>query len=240
MTTEKIDPEIINNSETALVPNKKDNYKLKIFNGCMNLMAHVLIGATVGVSILFSFTYDFDYYGTKVHIILCVLGYQLLMAEAILTLSPHNSWTTSLKYVHKRIAHWVLQIMGSTLAIVGSFIKMMDKTVHFDTLHAQFSLVALLFTTACLVNGLTSLYAYELRKIIPGTLSKVTHICFGTIAFSASAVCLCYGFDKPSFNRWATPPLKAVFMAFVGIFTVIIIVNPIINFVDKSFRSLKR
>ncbi|XP_013191519.1 uncharacterized protein LOC106135698 [Amyelois transitella] len=240
MCADKIDPENITDSDTILLPNKQDDYKLKVFNGSMNLVAHLLIGATVGVSILFSFTYDFEYYGSKIHIILCVLGYQLLMAEAILTLSPHNSWTSSFTFAHKRRVHWVLQIMGSILAIVGSFIKYMDKTVHWDTLHSKFSLVALIFTIVCLVNGVTSLFAHELRRVIPGTLSKITHICFGTVAFVASSVCLCYGFDKSSFSGWATPPMKATFIAFVGIFTVIIIVNPIINFVDKTVKSIKR
>lgn len=60
------------------------------------------------------------------------------MAEAILSLSPHNGWTANLKLVHKRRIHWILQIMGSGLAIVGSFIKILDKSVHWNTLHSQF------------------------------------------------------------------------------------------------------
>lgn len=60
------------------------------------------------------------------------------MAQAILSLSPHNGWSAHLRLVDKRRAHWILQILGSVLAIVGSFYKILDKSVHWNTLHGQF------------------------------------------------------------------------------------------------------
>ncbi|XP_063828878.1 uncharacterized protein LOC135078219 [Ostrinia nubilalis] len=75
--------------------------------------------------------------------------------------------------------HTGLQIMGSVLALVGCFIKILDVGVNFTTYHAQFALASMIFTTVSLVNGVASSYAYELRKCIPGILSKLTHICFG-------------------------------------------------------------
>lgn len=60
------------------------------------------------------------------------------MAQAILSLSPHNGWSLKLRFVDKKRAHWILQILGSGLAIAGSFIKILDKNIHWNTLHGQF------------------------------------------------------------------------------------------------------
>lgn len=60
------------------------------------------------------------------------------MAEAILSLSPNNGWSSRLRLVDKRRAHWILQLLGSGLALGGSFLKILDKNVHWNTLHGQF------------------------------------------------------------------------------------------------------
>lgn len=60
------------------------------------------------------------------------------MAQAILSLSNENGWSFHLKFMDKRRAHWILQIIGSGLAIGGSFHKILDKNVHWNSLHGQF------------------------------------------------------------------------------------------------------
>ncbi|XP_047997977.1 uncharacterized protein LOC125235450 [Leguminivora glycinivorella] len=213
----------------------QENYTLNIIQSTLNLLSHIFIGVTAGVSLLFALRNGLPVGATPQHIILCVLGYQLLMAEAILSLSPHNGWSSRLKYVDKRRAHWILQLLGSGLALAGCFIKILDKSVHWNTLHGQFALVSIVFTTVSLVNGLTSLYAYELRKFrLPPNLSKLTHICFGIVAFAAASISLCYGFDKNSFRNWASSNFTTAMISFVGALTFIIILNPFITFFSKS------
>lgn len=60
------------------------------------------------------------------------------MAESILSLSPHNGWSSHLRVVDKRRAHWILQILGSGMAIAGSIIKSLDKSINWNTLHGIF------------------------------------------------------------------------------------------------------
>lgn len=60
------------------------------------------------------------------------------MAQATLSLTSQNGWSTRLKLVDKRRAHWILQLVGSIMAIVGSIIKSLDKPVNFNTLHGKF------------------------------------------------------------------------------------------------------
>ncbi|PZC77754.1 hypothetical protein B5X24_HaOG202998 [Helicoverpa armigera] len=218
-------------------PLDKNEYHLKTFQISLNLFAQLLIGIVVGVLLVFALKDGLPSNKTFIHIILCVLGYQLLMAHAILSLSPHNSWSAHLKPVDKRRAHWILQCLGSGMAIAGSFIKISDKTVHWNTLHGQFALVALVFSVVSMVNGLASLYAYEFRKFIPALLSKLTHICFGVVGFAAAGISLCYGMEKGFFRSWVGDACAYTLMGFVGAFTAIIIIAPLITFYSKIKRN---
>ncbi|XP_045516643.1 uncharacterized protein LOC123709384 [Pieris brassicae] len=212
-------------------------YVLKIFQATLNILSHLLIGLVVGICLIFSLNpFRLPLGSTPQHIVLCVIGYQLLMAEAILSLSADNGWSGVLRFRDKRRAHTILQVVGSALALAGSFIKMLDKTQNFNTLHGQFGLVAVVFTSVSLVNGLTSLYAFEWRRFCPGNISKITHICFGIVAFAAASISLCYGFDKAFFRVWATDNFTNALIGCTAAFTAIIIINPTINFFKKTYN----
>ncbi|KOB64897.1 Uncharacterized protein OBRU01_15458 [Operophtera brumata] len=217
----------------------ENEYKLKTFMSSMNLLAHILIGAVTGISLIFAFRAGLPLGATPLHIVLCVIGYQLLMGEAILSLASPNGWSSHLRLVDKRRAHYILQILGSGLAITGSFIKILDKEQHWTTLHGQFGLVALVFTSVSLVNGLSSLWAFELRRVLPGNLSKLTHICFGTVGFSAACITLCFGFEKTLFRNWISDAIAYTAISFTATFSFIVIISPAMTFYQKS-RSLVR
>lgn len=57
------------------------------------------------------------------------------MSQAILTFSPNNGWTNSLKYPNKKMVHWVMQVSGSILAIAGSIIRFTNLNEHMQTAH---------------------------------------------------------------------------------------------------------
>ncbi|KAJ2951839.1 hypothetical protein O0L34_g14003 [Tuta absoluta] len=219
----------------------EEKYGLMIVQSGFNLLAHILVGMTVAICFLFAFRGDLPLGATPLHIVLCVSGYQLLMAEAILSLTNQNGWSSKFRLIDKRRAHWIMQILGSGLAIAGSFVKILDKSSHWTSLHGKFALVALVFTVVCLVNGLTSLWAYEIRRFIPPNLSKITHICFGTVAFGAAGISLCYGMDKAFFRNWTGNNSTAnAFIALASIMTIIVIVNPLITFYTKTVQVIKK
>ncbi|XP_038212857.1 uncharacterized protein LOC119833057 [Zerene cesonia] len=229
-----VDPE-------SIVKNGDADYVLKIFQATLNLIAHVLIGIVVGACILISFSNGLPMSPIMQHVVLCAVGYQLLMAEAILSLSADNGWSAVLRFKDKRRAHTILQVTGSALAIAGTLIVMMEKTSHFTSTHGILGFVALVFTTLSLVNGLTSLYAHEWRKFCPGNISKITHICFGIIAFGAASASLCYGFDAFFFRMWAgNNALTDTLIGFTAALTTIIIINPTITFFKKTSRFAKK
>ncbi|XP_013191503.1 uncharacterized protein LOC106135685 [Amyelois transitella] len=216
-------------STTILVPEDVNEsvYKLKIFNSSMNVLVHILIGIIVGVTVILVYSFGSPPSWGMLHMLLCVIGYQLLMAEGILSLSPDNGWSSFMKLRDKKRAHWILQIVGSVLAIIGTVMEIMQKNVHFDSLHGKYGLVAMVFTILSLINGLTSLYAYECRKIIPPIVSKVSHSLFGCFAFVTSSISLCYGFDMQWFREWLIiEELGTVIIVFTALFTFIVIINP--------------
>ncbi|CAG4952694.1 unnamed protein product [Colias eurytheme] len=228
-----VDPESIVKNEDAV-------YALQIFKATLNIIAHILIGVVVGACILFSFSYGMPTTPIMQHILLCALGYQLLMAEAILSLSADNGWSAVLRFRDKRRAHTILLVVGSALAIAGTFIMMLENTNNLATTHGILGFVAILFTTVCLVNGLMSLYAHEWRKFCPGKIAKITHVCFGIIAFATASASLCYGFDTFFFRMWAGSALSDTLIGFTAALTTIIIINPSITFYRKTMRFVKR
>ncbi|XP_049874947.1 uncharacterized protein LOC126373035 [Pectinophora gossypiella] len=244
-----VDPDVesvnINNGKSAVispavVQRNEEKYGLRMFVSSLTLLANILTGMCVAVALLFAFRAGLPLGATPQHIVLCVIGYQLLMAHAILSLSSESGWTSKFRMVDKRRVHWILQILGSGLAITGSFIKILDKTVHWNTIHGQFALVALVFTTVSLVNGCTSLWAYELKRFLPMNLSKIAHICLGTVGFVAANITFCHGMDKSFFRSWATDALANTFISFVAIMTFIVILNPLLSFYTKTKSVFKK
>lgn len=56
------------------------------------------------------------------------------MSQAVLTLNPHAGWASTLKYPDKRMVHWVMQVLGSILAISGAAVKLADGA-NLDSAH---------------------------------------------------------------------------------------------------------
>nr|XP_053608732.1 uncharacterized protein LOC128674275 [Plodia interpunctella] len=229
-------------STTILLPEDatESKYKLKILNSSLNLLVHMLIGVIVGVTVLLVFSYGVPPSWGMLHMLLCVIGYQLLMAEGILSLCPDNGWSSFMTLRDKKRAHWILQVLGSALAIIGTVMEITQKKVHFKSLHAQFGLVAMIFTILSLINGLTSLYTYELRKFISPRLSKITHSVFGSIAFLTSSISLCYAFNMRWFRNWvALDELAVTLIVFTALLTFIVMVNPFVVLYVKYFPKKK-
>ncbi|KOB64898.1 Oxidoreductase, partial [Operophtera brumata] len=68
----------------------------------------------------------------------------------------------------------------------------------------------------------------------------LTHICFGTVAFAAASISLCYGFDKIMFRNWVTPGLTPTVIAFTAALTAIVILNPLLVLVTKSRNIVRK
>lgn len=205
---------------------------------CANTMVYTLIGASSFVTLWFGMKSPSGMTIFQWHIVLCVIGYQLFMPYAMICLQS-DSWISALSYTHRRRAHWIMQLLGSILAFIGSVIMMSLKTVNFNSLHGKFALAALLFTIASLANGVSSLYARQLHRYIPPRVSMFSHTLIGTLAFLLSSVCLIYGYLKHSFTDWASREFAYVLITITCSYTFLICFSPICKVSRNCFEAIK-
>lgn len=59
------------------------------------------------------------------------------MCEAILSLYNSNSWTQIHEKRAKTNLHWILQAIGSSMAIAGMVIEFINRDIHFRTRHSK-------------------------------------------------------------------------------------------------------
>lgn len=101
-------------------------------------------------------------------------------------------------------------------------------------------IIAIAFTCISLVNGVTSLYATELKRYIPPQVSKISHILFGTAAFACTGACLYYGCKKRSFTSWAPMEIVYLMMAVTAVYTTLIVVTPCWTMARRTYNLLRK
>lgn len=113
------------------------------------------------------------------------LQYQLLMAEAILTLYSSNCWSFFHTPRTKRNMHWVIQVIGSTFAIVGTAILIPERSTHFQSAHSITGLVSLILTIIALINGIMALWPLEfyMKFQIRPIVLQIAHNSIGVASF---------------------------------------------------------
>lgn len=100
-----------------------------------NALNHVLNGAVGCFMTLYLFREGKDSFSW--HVFLTTIGYQLLMAEAIMVFYSPNSWTYIHEFKTKKHLHWILQLIATVCIITGNvIISVIRTTPHFKTVHA--------------------------------------------------------------------------------------------------------
>lgn len=116
---------------------------------CFNLVNHIMILSTaVYIQIV---VWNIPFKTLQWHIALTAIGYQLLIAEAILTFSSMNFWSTFLSQNAKMIIHLILQVLGSGLAIAGVVVQLNEKdwSFNWDSNHTIFGKYFLVVQKQC-------------------------------------------------------------------------------------------
>lgn len=93
---------------------------------CLNTLNHVCIGICAFYNIWYCVNYGFEKDHTW-HVFCCSLGFQLLMAEGILTMYSGNSFTLFASFRNKKWVHALLQAAGGTLGLVGFSIEVSKR-----------------------------------------------------------------------------------------------------------------
>ncbi|CAG9123816.1 unnamed protein product [Plutella xylostella] len=142
-----------------------EDTKIVVLN-IFNTITHMVIGGVTLVAIVFAlrpgFSDDF-----RQHIIMCTVGYIMLMCEAVLTFNSNNAWSHTLYHSQKKVAHLAVQVAGSSLALAGCIIRISGYGgKHFSTAHGVTGWLAFILTFISLIGGVLNLYLKQHDKII--------------------------------------------------------------------------
>lgn len=99
-----------------------------------NVFNHIVNGSVACMMTLYIITQG--HFLFPWHVFLTTIGYQLLMAEAIMLFYAPNSWSYFHSYKTRKHLHWILQSIATLLIIVGNIIVIQKRATHFQTIHA--------------------------------------------------------------------------------------------------------
>lgn len=107
------------------------------------------------------------------------------MAEAIMTLYSSNCWSFFYAPKTKRTIHWIMQVVGSSLAIIGTVILYPTRKSHFKTIHSITGLISLVFAAIACINGIAAINPHSVFKKyrIRPVVSKLYHNFVGLSSF---------------------------------------------------------
>lgn len=109
------------------------------------------------------------------------------MAQAILAFYSQNLWSNQYSRQKQRTLHWILQVIGSTAAIVGMVIEFIGRSqkgkLHFKSNHSLLGLTAGILALISMLGGVSALYSIELKKYARPIYFKLGHNLVGITAF---------------------------------------------------------
>lgn len=109
------------------------------------------------------------------------------MTQSIMAFYSENVWSSGFSRQSKRTIHWMLQALGSTLAIVGFILEFVSRwqkgKVHFNSTHSVLGLIAIIFTVIAMCNGISALWSTELKRYVRPAYLKLGHNIVGIAAF---------------------------------------------------------
>ncbi|XP_070500771.1 transmembrane reductase CYB561D2-like [Chironomus tepperi] len=187
---------------------KVDSKSPSLWDKCevfINTANHCLIAITT-FYLMWYCLHNYGMTGTLTqHAWVTAVGYQVLMAEGIMAIYKANSLTSLSSKREKNHIHWILQVIGGTMALYGIIIEIIDKERagrrHFRSLHAIYGLVSMIFLCISIVSGLTALFSFEARRYLKPVISKFSHNILSLAAFVTGMVSLIYAWVD---IRWAS------------------------------------
>ncbi|CAD7086001.1 unnamed protein product [Hermetia illucens] len=197
----------------------------------LNTLNHMLIGFVSIYMTWYGLSHNLS--SVPLHAWLCTIGYQFLMAEAIMCFYSGNAWTSLLSTRGKRHIHWVLQVLGSGLALAGFIIIVVHVTgEHFTSIHGILGLVSTIFLLINLAMGLAAFFSIKLRNLIKPIISKTLHVFLGLTGFVLGMVTLYYGIIKLKRS------VDETFVTMLAVFSLITLVLSSIGTLKTLFRNL--
>ncbi|CAH4035132.1 unnamed protein product [Pieris brassicae] len=170
----------------------------------------------------------------KQHVYLCVIGYVIIMTQAVHSLNPHSGWARMVKYENRRMVHWTLQIVATILVSIGSIIRMANVNTNFNSTHGILGIVAFLCTILTMIGGIVN--ANSSRLNINKTFLTLAHSCIGSLTLCSAFLSLCFAFN--SIYRVDMGDKSANFGIALSVVALVgTLVSPSLDFVKRIFHS---
>ncbi|KFB40986.1 AGAP012644-PA-like protein [Anopheles sinensis] len=132
------------------------------------------------------------------HVFLTGLGFHLLMAAGVALPNGGNSLARNSTHSTRRTIHWILQTVGGGCALIGTVLQYINRETklkpHFVSTHSIVGLIAVVFVLLSLLNGVSALFGWKLRRFLRPSVSKLIHNATGvaTFAMGMCAIALAY------------------------------------------------
>lgn len=134
------------------------------------------------------------------------------MATGIMSLYSENSWSRLHSVSTKTRLHWILQGLGSVMALLGIVLEFIYRVKaskgHLETPHAIVGLVSGIFTLISLFNGMATLWSSKLKTYVKPVFLKCFHNCAGLLAFGLG---MSWYFKHHSQEIWSIGGFKCLF-----------------------------
>ncbi|KAG5671709.1 hypothetical protein PVAND_001889 [Polypedilum vanderplanki] len=129
-----------------------------------------------------------------------ILGYLILMSNAILIMSDNHFLTKHLSYHQRITAHWIVQASALTLILIAQACIFTNKInfnkPHLQTTHSLFGICTVSLTILSAMDGISAKYSYHLRNFIKPALSKLMHILLGVSSYTLAIITIILGFNQ--------------------------------------------
>ncbi|XP_061402730.1 uncharacterized protein LOC133338576 [Musca vetustissima] len=137
------------------------------------------------------------------HAVFCTIGFVCLMSEGLMAYYRANARTKLCDRSQKTKTHWILQLCGSVLGLIGVAIKIWIEDTHFHSIHGIVGLIASILLLFSLLSGLSALYAHEMKKVVQPMLTKTLHSVWGLLTYTAMMLSMFTAFDTNIFIEYS-------------------------------------
>ncbi|XP_036321656.1 cytochrome b561 domain-containing protein 2 [Rhagoletis pomonella] len=221
----------VTNSEAASIGRTLLSIWLQI-QSILNSINHILIGL---IAIYFTaLGRSLNFQNTAMHALLTVIGYHVLMAEALMSHYPVNFVTNRFSHRTKSKIHGILQLVGGAMALLGAFSKISQTEVHFTTWHGKIGLAANFMCFASITGGIVNYFQPKfVHKIYSPAEVKYRHNLFGMVTFTLGMLTIFLGYRTKFAYKYMDPEfIVAISLATVLVYTFTMIA-PFRSFLDK-------
>ncbi|KAJ6646071.1 putative transmembrane reductase [Pseudolycoriella hygida] len=179
------------------------------------------------------------------HPTLMLIGFLVLMTEAMLTFNPINLPTRELGYRSRVFVHWVLQVV-STCAITASFVIIILNKIHlgknhFTSNHGKVGLTTIIMSGVSVGFGILAKFSYQFRHYLPLNM-KMIHSVLAICCYILAIAAISLGLLTPWFLENVSYPwiygLIGV-VVYVGQYTILKPFLAIVLTVDIECDDMK-